>query len=171
MGINLTEMKVNARDMAEMLGLSPRAVQGLAQKGILPHEKQGREYRFHLGKSVQAYIRYLDETRKRKEPGPLKIRKLQAEVRIRESRANIAEKRELALESRLIDAGTVRDYMEWWAGSVRYRLLELPEQLAGELSREEDPGACHEIIKRYCREVLQDLSGLSYSESRNTKVD
>lgn len=146
--------------MARLLLLTPRRVQQLANEGIVEKTDRGR---YDLIKSVQGYIRYLNDQIPNKASSDTSEQgaKVDAEVERGKLLMHKAEMARLETEEKkglLVDAAAQRRDAFRIARSVRTALLNIPLRIAQDLASDHDPLSVHRKLESALIEALTELA-------------
>ena len=124
--------------IAAAIGLSARRVRQLAQDGIIDYVRIGRVSRFDYDETLKKYIAYLSANRKTEEQqaktDDLKNQKLKAEVKLKQSQAELHKIRKDSAAGRYVDRQAVSDDYEKFFGTFKRFALSLPARAVGMLS-------------------------------------
>ncbi|MEA5034019.1 hypothetical protein [Cloacibacillus evryensis] len=155
-GGNLYSKKI----IAELLNLSERRVEQLAQKKIIPKAERGK---YDLGPTVKAYVMYLQQKLtgggEAIDVSEFKDRLLKAKALEQEAKARLREIMKLEREGKVIDRAEV---VEQWAArcvELKSALLSIPMRVGFRfpdpetrlIVEEEMEMAIHEILETYSR--------------------
>lgn len=165
--IDVDDPIVSTSVLAEYLGLTPRAMQLLAQEGVFPKLDHGK---FELKTCVLAYIKHI-KTRHEK-------MKLVNDASLTDQRARLtkakADEAELKLKERAGELIPVENIEEAWEkiGSVmRMRLLSIPSKLAPRLVTAKDAPTIQRIIDREITDALNELSRAKVDAEEADELD
>ena len=122
--------------------------------------------RYNVVESTRSYVQYLrDKAAGRGEKGipeSKELEKFDAEVRIKQAKAQIAELEAQELQGTMHRSEDVAALTEDLLYTVRDSLLALPGRLAVDVARSETAAEAAEIVKREVYLVMQDLSAYAY---------
>lgn len=141
----ITPATMGAREMADMLLLSPRRLQQLASEGIVPAPTGGR---YAVADTVRGYADWLKSAPQRA-PQAREADRALAMARLRQIEAQIA--REAA---QLIPRDELLAYTHWFCGTLIDRIRELPSRLG---MAEGDALRTQAAIDRIAREVTEKM--------------
>ena len=147
MSSKVAHTPLSAAVLADVLGISPRRVNQLAEARILPRSGTG----FELRASVRAY---LDNLREEIRPATL----ADAQARLTAAKARIAEIQRDRLEGELVAIGDVAAAVSTEYSVVRQRLLAIPSRIAPVAAAESDPRKIHDAVEREIASALSELS-------------
>lgn len=139
--------------ISKLLDLTPQRVNQLVNQGIIPRAERGR---YELVPVVRAYIHFLRD------------RKIQGDVhgddystyrtRLTKARAEMAEKENAQLDSKLIPADDAKQAWSAMVANARSRLLSIPNKIAPIVCAAETINEAREIIKIEIYEALNELA-------------
>lgn len=139
--------------ISKLLDLTPQRVNQLVNQGIIPRAERGR---YELVPVVRAYIHFLRD------------RKIQGDVhgddystyrtRLTKARAEMAEKENAQLDSKLIPADDAKQAWSAMVSNARARLLSIPNKIAPIVCAAETINEAREIIKTEIYEALNELA-------------
>jgi phage terminase Nu1 subunit (DNA packaging protein) len=138
---------LSASVVADVLGISTRRVNQLAEARILPRSGTG----FELRGAVRAYLANL-----REEIRPATL--ADAQARLTGAKARIAEIQRDRLEGELVAIGDVAAAVAKEYSTVRQRLLAIPSRVAPVAAVESDPRKIHDAVEREIASALSELS-------------
>jgi phage terminase Nu1 subunit (DNA packaging protein) len=146
------------KTIAELLNLTERRIEQLAQQKIIP--KAGRGI-FDLGPTVHAYVKYLQGIAY----GTITVDKseitkqfLQAQAEEREAKASMAKLELSVMQGRLHEAEHVKKIMVDMVVACRSRLLALPAKSATTVANMTDPPEIAGFLREIVNEALDALS-------------
>jgi phage terminase Nu1 subunit (DNA packaging protein) len=146
--------KVSANDLATVLGIVPRTVGKLAEKGVLRREGYGV---FDLTDAVQAYVAYRESVIAA-EHGVGAFGKARAELTLERARLMRIKRQqaegELLPTKEVIAAGTAV------MAVVRNRLLSVAPKFAPQLVMVRSASEVESILRPAIEEALEELAGL-----------
>ena len=126
------EQYLTSAELARLFGLTSRRIQQLTEDGILKPELDSKKRRkYSLTDNIKYYISYLSDKahgrdEKEKDTNQLVIKKLEADVRIKEAKAQMAELELAELEGKMHRAEDVEDMTADLCLNIRSNLLALP---------------------------------------------
>lgn len=177
----MAELKehITAKELKEIFQFdSVRRVQQLAEDGIISTvevKENGRKVmRYELIPTIKAYIKYLqakayNREEKKASEKELLVRKLQADVDYKESKAQMVQLQLDELEGRMHAAEDVEAMTTDLCLAVRSALLAMPGQLSKDVAEETDPAKIQIIIKDAIGMVLNELTGYKYNKENYKK--
>lgn len=140
----------NVHALARLLRISERRVQQLVRDGTLPRPDSRGQY--NAAACVHAYIGFLQYAVRRTNA------ELQAErARLVKAQADRAEIQVGELSARLIPAENLERVLEFFATSVRSRLLSMPRKLAVRISPE-NPRDVEARLEAEVHSILEELA-------------
>ena len=141
--------------ISKLLDLTPQRVNQLVNQGVIPRAERGR---YELVPVVRAYIHFLRD------------RRIQGDVhgddyttyrtRLTKARAEMAEKENAQLDSKLIPADDAKDAWTAMVANARSRLLSIPNKIAPLVCAAETINEAREIIKIEIYEALNELANV-----------
>ena len=155
-------MAYGSKQIANVLGISQRQVNNLANDGVLPLEQKNPN-KFDLSQTVQAYIQYSinknrnvdDEKRKAAADADWKEAKAEMErIRLEEVQGDV---------HRSSDVEAVTNELVY---SIRSMLLALPGRLAVDTCNAASPSEASEIIRQECYQILSELADHEYDPEK-----
>lgn len=159
-----------AEDLASLFGLTGQWINQLTRDGVLKKRDTPAGKRYNVVESTRSYVQYLrDKAAGRGEKGipeSKELEKFDAEVRIKQAKAQIAELEAQELQGTMHRSEDVAALTEDLLYTVRDSLLALPGRLAVDVSRVTAAAEAAEIIKREVYLVMQDLSSYAYDPKK-----
>lgn len=155
------ETEVGTTELAVVLGLTGRRVQQMAQDGTITPIRRGR---FLLGESIRRYINFLSA--KNKDNSKQEIEKQNAEIRIKNAKAVIAELEAKELQGKMHRSEDVAAMTEDLIYSIRTMLVALPGRLAVDVASTESSAEAAEVIRKEVFKVMQELSNYCYDPDK-----
>ena len=150
--------------IAKIFGVSTRRVEQLKTEGII--EGKGKPTRYDLLPTIQAYIRYLSDKangrEKKQEDARLTTEKLEAETRIKASKAEMAELELRELKGELHRASDVEAITTDHVLFLRSMLVALPGKLAVDLAEISTAPEAAERVKQEVYGILERLAEYKY---------
>jgi phage terminase Nu1 subunit (DNA packaging protein) len=151
-----TEINIKTAELAEVLMLTTRRVQQLAQGGVLPRKTPRGP--FDLIPAVQAYVRYLKESGGVSDEVVDGESHEQARTRLTKARADIHERTAMQLRGELIHADDIEAAWMKIVTMVRQHLIALPDRVAPKVQDAETLEETRGFLKGGVHEILQELS-------------
>lgn len=146
----------SVQTIAELLGITPRRVQQLAVKGVLPKPERGK---YELVPTVQGYVKHLRELSQGQGSSL-------TEERVRLTKYN-ADKKELELQKARGELIQVSLAMELWGGiiqNMRSKLLGMPTKLAPLCFGSKSIPDIKSKIEKTVHEVMRDIANPKFRE-------
>ena len=135
--------------IAKIFGVSTRRIEQLKTEGII--KGQGKPTKYDLLPTIQAYIKYLSDKakgrEKKEQDGINESEKLEAEARMKKTKAEIAELELKELKGELHRAEDVEKITTDHVLFFRSMLLAMPGRLAVDLAAIDKPVEAAERIK------------------------
>ncbi len=148
-------MVFTTKQLSEILDLSARRVQQLAEEGIFVREKRGK---YRAIESMQNYIRFLQSNNSDSESEVDYYEEKALHERAKRQKAEI----EVALlKGQMHTAEAVAAVMNDMIASCRAKLLSLPAKMAPSLVGKEDVAQVKEMISKEIKDTLKELSEYS----------
>lgn len=157
---------VTTKVVANFFKRTERRIQQLTQQGILPAVKRTKEGNLYdLPKTMIAYIHYLQEIvdNRSKSTEEQEQQRLDAEIKLKEAKAEIAQLDLKELKAEMLRAEDVQAFIEDLAATTKSLLLALPGRLAMDLKTSKTAAERSEIIEGAIFEVLNQLSEYEFS--------
>lgn len=162
------EKKQNLQSVAvisKLFGISERHVQRLAADGVLPAVSK-RPYKFDLLPTIQIYIRHLkgriEEKQRGEEYELAEYEKLRAEADLKQHQEKLLKMQVKDLENQMHDAEDVKDMYDDLIAVIREKILQLPDQVAGNLRPSLSALEGSNIIREECFRILNQLAAYEY---------
>lgn len=159
--------------VAKLLGLSTRRIQQLAADGILSVNKENKNLKFDLYKTIPEYLNYLEEEAKKNsvetDIANQEKRKAKAEADLKTHKAKMAKLELAEMEGEMHRSCDVEEMTSQLVYAVKNRLTSLPGKLAIDLSRVEEPAEISARIQSEVYEILEDLSNYEYKPQEYEK--
>lgn len=150
--------------IAQLLGKTVRRIQQLTQEGILetavPPGGGARKYK--TCETIQRYISYIEarahETGENSRAAELNLKKLEAEVELKESQGQLHRLKTAIAEGKYIPAEQATEELTDFLISFKKLAMSIPPRMAGTLSSSADAAAIRAIEKAMRRELETMLS-------------
>jgi len=159
-----------SEELANLFGLTGQSVNQLVRDGIIRREDTPAGKRFNVIRSTRAYILYLRDKAAGREakgiPEEKELEKFEAEVKIKQAKARIAELEAQELQGIMHRSEDVAALTEDLLYTVRDSLLALPGRLAVDVSRTSTAAEAAEVIKREVYAVMKELSQYQYDPAK-----
>lgn len=142
------------------------SIQKLAKQNILPYVEKTKEgYQFDLPKTMLAYIYYLQGLvgNRSKSTEKQEKQRLDAEIRLKEAKAEIAQLDLKELRAEMLRAEDVQAFIEDLGATTKSLLMGLPSRLAMDLPNDSSAAERSAIIEEAVFEVLEQLSEYEFS--------
>ena len=156
----------NTKWLSSFFKLSERRIQQLTQEGILPTVKRTRDgNQYDLIPTIQRYIYYLQDlvNNRVKSSEEQERQRLDAEIKLKEAKAEIAQLDLKELRAEMLRAEDVQAYVEDLAATTKSLLMGLPGRLAMDLANATTAAERSETIEETIFEVLNQLSEYEFS--------
>ncbi|MRN51977.1 hypothetical protein [Paenibacillus monticola] len=145
------EMVLNANQMAELLGLSPRRIQQLAEEGIIVRSGRGK---YMAAGSVQNYIRFQAESG----GGPSEVDYFDERALHERAKRRKAEIELAVMNGELHRAGDVALVMNDMVVTFRARILAIPTKLAPQMLGQTELPVVLDLLTKEVKEAATELS-------------
>lgn len=159
-----------AEDLANLFALTGQWINQLTRDGVLKKRDTPAGKRYHVVESTRAYVQYLREKAagrgEKGIPEDKELAKFEAEVKIKQAKARIAELEVAELEGKMHRSEDVAAMTEELVYSVRGALLALPGRLAMDVSGAESAAAAAEIIRGEIYKLMQEFAQYRYDPQR-----
>lgn len=152
---------------AKFFGIGERRVQQLRTEGIIKAVKRTTDgYLYETIPTIQKYIQYLQGivAKRSKSTEELDNQRLEAEIRIKRSKAEESELKLKTYKLELLRAEDVRAFFEELAARTKSNFSALPGRLAMDLKDAQTPAEVSEIIEKAINQVLENLSEFEFTE-------
>ncbi len=159
-----------SEDLASLFGLTGQWINQLTRDGVLKKRDTPAGKRYNVVESTRSYVQYLrDKAAGRGEKGipeSKELEKFEAEVRIKQAKAQIAELEAQELQGIMHRSEDVAALTEDLLYTVRDSLLALPGRLAVDAAGTATAAEAAEIIKREVYLVMGELSAYTYDPKK-----
>ena len=156
----------NSTVISQLLGFKGnRRVQQLTQDGVLETEvpPDGGRRVYRTCATVQRYIAYVEqkaqETGEKSRTAELVLKKLEAEVRLKESQSQLAGIKADIAEGRYIETGVATEQLAEFMDTFKNFAMNIPSRVAGTVAGYTD-AATARAIERATRKELEDMLAL-----------
>lgn len=156
----------NTKYVANLFKRDESSIQKLAKQKVLPYVSKTKEgYQFDLPKTMIAYIYYLQDiiSNRTKSTEEQEKQRLDAEIRLKEVKAEIALLDLKELKAEMLRAEDVQAFIEDLAATTKALMLGLPGRLAMDLANANTAAERSEIIEEAIFEILNQLSEYEFS--------
>lgn len=164
-------MKEEVRDfrskqfIAKLFGVSTRRIDQLKEEGVINGE--GKPVKYDLVSTVQSYIRFLSDKahgrQKKNTDAENESLKIEAEARLKKSKADIAELELKELKGQLHRAEDVEEITTDHVLYLRSLLMAMPSKLAVDVAKIDNPPEAAVRIKKEVDYILNQLAGYEYN--------
>lgn len=158
-----------AEDLANLFALTGQWINQLTRDGVLKKRDTPAGKRYNVVESTRAYVQYLRDKaagRSDKIPEAKELEKFDAEVRIKQAKAQIAELESQELQGIMHRSEDVAALTEDLIYTVRDALMALPGRLAVDVAKAGTAAEAAEIIKREVYAVMKELSSYKYDPEK-----
>ncbi|MBN2123618.1 MAG: hypothetical protein JW821_04960 [Deltaproteobacteria bacterium] len=150
---DLENLTIGGKDLAAILGVTPRRIRQLTQNEVFPQVARGK---YVLGDAMRAYISHLQERVREASVDPNDLKK--ELTRLRRAQADKTELEVKEFRGELHRAEDVEDVWTEMLSNFRAKILSLPTRLAPVLQTLEDLKDLQKVLKNAVHEALQELS-------------
>ncbi len=152
--------------LADLFDISVQWVGELTKSGVLRKHKTDAGDLYHVVEATRGYVRYLrDKAAGREKDEGLSAKeeeKLEAEVRIKQAKAEYAELELAELQGQMHRSEDVSQMTEQLVYTIRGLIIALPGRLAVDVAAVDTAAEASVIIRRECNAILDELSGFKY---------
>lgn len=152
----------DAAAIGMLVGLSDRQIQNLTRSGVLTKETPpGRKVqKYRTCKAVQQYIAHVKQKAgEQEQPKELVLRKLEAEVKLKESQGQLASIKADIAEGRYIETVSAAQQLTEFMDTFKHFALNIPSRVAGTVAGYTD-AATARAIEKSTRKELEDMLSL-----------
>ena len=152
----------DAAAIGMLVGLSDRQIQNLTRSGVLTKETPpGRKVqKYRTCKAVQQYIAHVKQRAgEQGQPTSLALRKLEAEVKLKESQGQLAGIKADIAEGRYIETASATEQLAEFMETFKNFALNIPSRVAGTVSGYTDVSTA-KAIEKSVRKELEDMLAL-----------
>ena len=157
-------------DLANLFGLTRQWINQLTGDGVLKRRDTPAGKRYNVVESVRAYTQYLrDKAASRADKGipeDKELEKFEAEVKIKQAKAKIAELEADEVQGIMHRSEDVADMTEDLIYTVRGSLMALPGRLAVDVTSAQTAAEAAGIIRAEVFKVMQELSQYRYDPQK-----
>lgn len=165
----------NTTAIAQLLGKTVRRVQQLTQEGVLETEVPpgGGARKYRTCATVQRYIAHVEakaqETGENSRTAELNLKKLEAEVELKESQGQLHRLKTAIAEGRYISADQATEDMTEFMAVFKKFVKNLPTRAAGILAGSADQVAVRSLKKTMAKEL--DAMLTAYSDATVERIE
>lgn len=151
--------------IAQLLGKTVRRIQQLTQEGVLETETPpgGGARKYKTCETVQRYIAHIEqkaqETGEKSRTAELALKKLEAEVKLKESQGQLASMKADIAEGRYIETAAATEQLAEFMDTFKNFAMNIPGRVAGTVGNYTD-AATARAIERATRKELEDMLSL-----------
>ncbi len=156
---------IDTKRLAKLWNLTERRIQQLAKDKIIKVEKIKGVNFYPLMEVWRQYTLYLQDlvNRRKKTEEELEKEKLEADIRLKQAKADVAQLDLKVLKAELLRAEDVKDYIEDLCSTMKSMLNALPGKLAMDLKNITSTVECSNKIEAAISGVLVELSNYKFS--------
>lgn len=159
-----------AEDLANLFALTGQWINQLTRDGVLKKRDTPAGKRYNVVESTRAYVQYLrDKAAGRDEKGIPKdkeMEKFEAEVKIKQAKAKIAELEVQELQGKMHRSEDVAAMTEDLIYTIRDAMMALPGRLAVDVAAAKTAAEASEIIRKEVFAAMKELSLYSYNPAK-----
>lgn len=156
------DTQVSTTELACVIGVSGRRIRQLAEDGVLDKVNTGK---FNLAQSVQRYIAMLNAPSKN-EASDKTVARLDAEIRMKEAKAIVAELEAEELQGKMHRSEDVAKLTEDLIYSIRNALMSVPGRCSVDTAEAKTPAQTFDIIRREIYHVMTELANYQYDPQK-----
>lgn len=157
-------------DLANLFGLTGQWINQLTRDGVIKRRDTPAGKRYNVVESVRAYTQYLrDKAASRADKGipeDKELEKFEAEVKIKQAKAKIAELEAQEVQGIMHRSEDVAAMTEDLIYTVRGSLMALPGRLAVDVTSAQTAAEAADIIRAEVFKVMQELSQYRYDPQK-----
>lgn len=154
-------------DLCAMFGVSNQWLGQLVSQGTLTKVQTDNGKLFNLTDSVKNYIDSLSEkVKKTEDEKKLDKAKMAAEVKLKAAKATMAQLQADELKGKMHRSEDVQLFTQGLIDMVKSSLLQLPGQLAVEVSLCETAEEAQILIKDAVKDILREISEFDYDPEK-----
>lgn len=157
-------------DLANLFGLTGQWINQLTRDGVIKRRETPAGKRYNVVESVRAYTQYLrDKVASRADKGipeDKELEKFEAEVKIKQAKAKIAELEADEVQGIMHRSEDVAAMTEDLIYTVRGSLMALPGRLAVDVTSAQTAAEAAGIIRAEVFKVMQELSQYRYDPQK-----
>lgn len=153
--------------IAQLLGYSVRRIQQLTQDGVLQTENPpgGGARKYRTCETIQKYVAHIEqkakETGENSRAAELNLKKLEAEVQLKESQGQLHRLRTAIAEGKYIAADQATEELEEFISRIKRFALNIPSRMAGTLSAHVDAVTVRAMEKSMRKELEAMLAAFA----------
>ena len=153
--------------IAQLLGYSVRRIQQLTQEGILETEVPpgGGARKYKTCETIQKYIAHIEqkaqETGENSRAAELALKKLEAEVELKESQGQLHRLKTAIAEGKYIPADQATEELEEFVARFKRFALNIPARMAGTMSAHVDAVTVRAMEKSMRKELEAMLAAFA----------
>lgn len=153
--------------IAKLLGKTTRRIQQLTQDGVLETEipPGGGARKYRTCETIQRYIAHVEakakETGENTREAELTLKKLEAEVELKESQGQLHRLKTAIAEGKYIPAAQATEELTEFMGTFRQFAMAIPSRVSGTLATYTDAGTARATEKALRKELEAMLSAFT----------
>lgn len=159
---------VTAADICTALGKTKSRISQMTGDGTIHKTKTNYGSLYNLFETVRTYCKYLESRTKKEneDTAKLELRRKQAEAKLKESKATVAELEAAEFQGKMHRSEDVQAMTADLLYYVRGSLKALAGRCATDCAASSEPTEVQKIIEREVFEILKDLSEYKYDRKR-----
>ena len=159
-----------AEDLANLFALTGQWINQLTRDGVLKKRDTPAGKRYNVVESTRAYVQYLrDKAAGRGEKGipeSKELEKFEAEVRIKQAKAQIAELEAQEVQGMMHRSEDVAAMTEDLIYTIRGSLMALPGRLAVDVSNTQTAAEAADVIRKEVFKLMEELTQYRYDPKK-----
>lgn len=160
-------MVLNLKELAELLGVTPRRIQQLVDEGVVIKNGRGK---YEGARSVQNYIHYQLNVFQGKLEREGEVDYLNERALHEKAKREKAELELAVIKNELHRADDIRDIMSDMLVAFRSKILAMPSKLAPQLVGHTEIAVIMEAITKEAHEALSELSEYNPADFRSDVI-
>lgn len=163
-----TPIFVTAADICTALGKTKSRISQITGDGVIHKTRTSHGLLYNLFETVRLYCEHIEERAKREseDTTELDLRRKQAEAKLKESKATVAELEAAEFQGKMHRSEDVQAMTADLLYYVRGSLKALAGRCATDCAALSEPAEIQKIIEREVFEILKDLSEYKYDRKR-----
>lgn len=159
-----------AEDLANLFALTGQWINQLTRDGVLKKRDTPAGKRYNVVEATRSYVQYLrDKAAGRGEKGipeSKELEKFEAEVRIKQAKAQIAELEAQEVQGMMHRSEDVAAMTEDLIYTIRGSLMALPGRLAVDVSNTQTAAEAADVIRKEVFKLMEELTQYRYDPKK-----
>lgn len=159
-----------AEDLANLFALTGQWINQLTRDGVLKKRDTPAGKRYNVVEATRSYVQYLrDKAAGRGEKGipeSKELEKFDAEVRIKQAKAQIAELEAQEVQGMMHRSEDVAAMTEDLIYTIRGSLMALPGRLAVDVSNTQTAAEAADVIRKEVFKLMEELTQYRYDPKK-----